>query len=50
MEAESGECGDVRSLVEHVQISEGELLSDGLGDFEDGLVVLLVAVVVTKLD
>ena len=50
MEAEAGEARNSGSLVEHVEVAEGELLSHGLADLEKGLVLLLVTIVVAELD
>ena len=49
MKAESGEVGDCGSRVEHVEISEGELLSHWLSHFEHSLVIaLLITFIVAK--
>ena len=50
MEAESGEGAQGGGLVEHVQISESELLLDWLSDLEEGLLFLLIRIVLTELD
>ena len=49
MEAESGEARNSCRLVEHVQISESELLRDGLSNLEQGVLLLLVTLVVAEL-
>ena len=50
MQAKAGEVGDSGSLVEHVEVAEGELLSNWLSDLKQSLLFLLVTVVVSKLN
>lgn len=50
MEAESGEGAQGGGLVEHVQVSESELLLDWLSDLEESLLFLLIRIVLTELD
>jgi len=50
VQAETGKARNSGGLVEHVEVSEGKLLSDRLSDLEEGLLLLLVTVVVSKLD
>ena len=50
MEAETGVHGQIASLVEHVQVVQGELLSNWLFDFNGGLIFLAVRFVRSKSD
>ncbi len=50
VEAEAGEARNSGSLVEHVEVAEGKLLSHGLADLKKGLILLFVTIVVAELD
>lgn len=51
MQEESSEYGESASLVEHVQVAEGELLGDWLLDLDGcGVFLLFTVVVGSELD
>ena len=50
MQAESSEAGQVGCLVEHVKVSESELLLNVVANFKGGHVLLSVGVILANLD